>query len=111
MFVWNVSWSAALIFTSLPAFFLAKSAAWPWYCLAKVVPLSLVPQVIVPPTLPPPDEPPLAPPPLPPESSPPPQPASTLGRPRTAAAPSAVLNRERRLRLDSPATEGGTIWA
>src|SRR5918998_2695415 len=107
MFSWKVLCSTALIVTWAPDF-LVKSAACASNCLANVVPLSLVPQVTVPPTLPP-ASPPA--PPSPPPESPPPQPASAVGRPTAAVTPSAVLNRERRLRLDSPATEGGTIRA
>src|SRR3954464_13968331 len=108
MFSWKVLWSTALMSTLTPLF-LVKSAASAWNCLAKVVPLSFVPQVTVPVG---------GPPPVPPApellelgaASPPEQAASSPGAPTTAAAPRAVLSSDRRL---SPraATDGGTSEA
>src|SRR3990170_1347398 len=104
MFSWNVLCSTALILTCTPLF-LVKSAASAWNCFAKVVPLSLVPQVTVPVG----DSPPAPPELLVPGDSllSPPQPASSPGAPTTAAAPSAVLRMERRL-TPSAAADGGT---
>src|SRR5919107_3277759 len=99
MFSWKVLCSTALIFTWTLCL-AVKSLASASNCLAKVVPLSLVPQVTVPLGLSPPPPPPPPPPLL--LSPPPPQAA----RPATADSPRAP---RKRLRLLSAVarTEGG----
>src|SRR5919112_2995198 len=98
MFSWKVLWSTALIFTWTLCL-AVKSLASASNCLAKVVPLSLVPQVTVPLGLPPP--PPPVPPPLLPLSPPP-----HAARLAAADSPRAPRKRLRLLRAVAR-TEGG----